>query len=268
MVLLDKNKIWDNVQLIATTSSGTKMLLSLKDWVQKNIFLFGYYEKIETEFWNNITKNKSVIFDVGANVGYYGLIASKKINRNGKVFGFEPVSFIYNRAAHNIFINGFKNFSLYNIALSNKIGEVKINIGNDANLGMSGINLHNYLSGKTEIVKTDTVDNFVMQNNILQIDVIKIDVEGSEWFVLNGMKDVLISLKPTILIEVLDVLLLRSGSSKEAVYDYMWSKNYNAYKIMDAETVKMLSTPESFDGLTLFKHEEIPFDDFVKVNQP
>lgn len=265
MSSLSKTTIWDNTELSVTTSSGTKMLLTLKDWVQKNIFLYGYYEKTETGFWNNLTKNKTVIFDIGSNVGYYGLIAAKKINKSGKVYGFEPVSFIYKRASHNIALNHLQNFSIYNLAFSDKVGELRINIGNDANLGMSGINHHNYLSGKTEIVNTDTVDNFVALNNISQIDIIKIDVEGSEWSVLQGMKEVLTNFKPTILIEILDVLLLKSGSSKEIVYDYMGSKNYVAYKIIDAVKVKKLLVPESFDGLTLFKHIDKPFDDFVKI---
>ena len=265
MKLLNKTKIWDDVEFTAVTSSGTTMLLTLKDWVQKNIFLFGYYEKNETDFWNNLTQHKNIVFDIGANVGYYGLIASKKINPHGKVFGFEPVSHIYKRAEHNIKLNGIQNFILNNIALSDKVGELTINVGNDANLGMSGINHHNYLSGISEVVKVETVDHYVNSNNISQIDVIKIDVEGSESYVLKGMERSVADFKPTILIEILDTLLLKAGSSKEEIYNYMWAKNYQAFKIINGTEVQCISTPESFDGLTLFKHKEIAFDDFVKV---
>lgn len=265
MMLLNKTKIWDNVEVSVITSSGIKMFVTLKDWVQKNIFLYGYYEKKETDFWNNLTKNKKIVFDIGANVGYYGLMASNKIINNGMVYGFEPVSFIYQRAKHNILTNASQNFMLYNFALSDKVGELTINIGNEANLGMSGINRHNYLSGKTETVKTDTVDNFIISNNITQIDVIKIDVEGSESYVLNGMSKTLINHRPIILLEILDTLLLKAGSSKEDIYNFMWEANYQAFKIMDGTHVKLILTPESFDGLTLFKHKDIEFDDFVKV---
>ncbi len=265
MSLLNKTTIWDKIELLVTTSSGITMFVTLKDWVQKNIFLYGYYEKKETDFWNNLTENKKIVFDVGANVGYYGLIASKKIISNGMVYGFEPVSFINERAKHNILTNNLKNFILYKIALSDKIGELKINIGNNANWGMSGINTHNYLSGKTETVKTDTVDNFIIQNNIPRLDIIKVDVEGSESNVLMGMVNTLTNYKPIVMIEILDVLLLKAGSSKEAIYNFMWKNNYEAFKILNGTNVKPVLTPESFDGLTLFKHKETPFDNFVKV---
>jgi FkbM family methyltransferase len=265
MLLINKTGIWNNVELPVTTSSGIKMFLTLKDWVQKNIFLYGYYEKKETFFWNHITKNKVVVFDVGANVGYFSLMAAKQIADQGRVYGFEPVSFVYQRAKYNCDLNNFKNITISNIAISDKAGEITINVGNDENLGMSGINHHNYLSGKSEKVKTNTIDNFIADNKISQLDVIKIDVEGSEFFVLKGMNDALEKYKPTILIEILDALLEKSGSSKEEIYNFLWSRNFEAYKIISGEKIEPILTPKSFDGLTLFKHKDKPFDEFVKI---
>lgn len=265
MLLLNKTKIWNNIELRMVTSTGVTMFLTLKDWVQKKIFLHGYYEKNETFFWNNLTKDKKVIFDIGANVGYFSLIAAKQIAKNGNVYGFEPVSFVYKRAKYNCEINNFKNLILLNFAISDHPGEITINVGNDENLGMSSIHQHNYLSGNIETVKTDTVDNFINSYSIAQLDIIKIDVEGSEAFVLTGMEKTLVKHKPLILIEILDALLLKSGSSKEEIYSFLWNKNYEAFKIIDAEKVKPILIPESFDGLALFKHKEKKFDDFVKV---
>ena len=52
--------------------------------------IHGYYEKGETELFKSIVKEGMTVVDIGANIGYYTLIAAKLVGEKGKVFSFEP----------------------------------------------------------------------------------------------------------------------------------------------------------------------------------
>lgn len=255
-----------NAEVVALITGNIKMLLSVNDWIQKNLFLHGYYEFAETAFWKVATKNKKVVFDIGANVGYFSLIASKNIDKTaGRIYAFEPVSRTFKRAVHNVELNSFKNIEVNQLALSDKKGELIINIGKDENWGMSSINKYDLLSDQSEKVNTDSVDNFIVANNINQLDIAKIDVEGSEFYVLSGMQKSIEKFRPVILIEVLEQHLAKAGSSVDAVFNYFLERNYKAYKILTGAKLETLSEAISYEGLLCFYPDEKIIQDNIQI---
>jgi FkbM family methyltransferase len=240
---------------------GSLMLLRVNDWVQKNLFLYGIYEKKEIEFWMNFVKNKNVIFDIGANVGYFSIVASKLVDKKeGIIYSFEPISHTYDRAYLNIKLNGYTNINLFKKAISDKNDKIEINIGNAENWGMSSITNHDYLSGKTEVVETISLDSFVEQYKIKNIDIIKIDIEGSEIFAIKGMQSVLSKIRPVILIEILENNLSKVNSSKEEIFEIFYSNKYTPYLILSNLVLQKIKEPIYYDGLICFypNEKEIP----------
>jgi FkbM family methyltransferase len=51
-------------------------------------------------------------FDIGANQGFYTLLAAKCVGGEGKVFAFEPVSREFRNLKWNVLINRFKNVKI------------------------------------------------------------------------------------------------------------------------------------------------------------
>ena len=246
-------------------TDNLKMLLTVKEWIQQCLFIYGYFELAETAFWKKITLNKSTVFDIGANIGYFSLLASKRIKRDGKIYAFEPVNRTYTRAKINIELNHFENIILSKLALSDHDRKLIINSGNEDNWGMSSINVNDQLKGFSEEVQATSVDNFVAANGIKNLDVAKIDVEGGELFTLKGMTQTIDKMRPVILIEVLDETLIPAGTSKEEVFKFITDKNYKPYKILNNCQLKELEKPVSEDGLICFYPVDQPFDNFIKL---
>jgi len=155
-----------------------------------NILNHGGFDTIKI-FEKYLTLGDNFI-DIGANLGYMSINASKIVGPKGKIISFEPDNTIYNLLENNISLNNVENIILNKIGLSNYNGEASFNIATES--GLSRLeNKNNNLEGlilqtKTTI-KVKTLDSFLSENNFtnLKIKMIKIDVEGHELQVLEGL---------------------------------------------------------------------------------
>jgi len=241
-----------DLELITTITRGIIMNLTLKDAVQYMLFIDDVYEPHETSLWLNYSKNSSTIIDIGANVGYYSLLAAS-VNKAARIISFEPISKTYNRFVENIEMNSYKNITAVRNAVSNKSETIRINLGNENNWGMSSINQHDYLSGSYEDIESVTLDEYVKNNCINGVDLIKIDIEGAEFYALLGMRNILEEMSPVIFVEVLEQHLSKQNISVEKVFSFLWDFGYRSYTIGKNNKLSELSAPISVDGLILFK---------------
>lgn len=264
MILIDKTGLTKNFQITTTFDKDIYINLNLNDWIQKQIFYFGRYEieKQETLFWQNLIENGNYVFDVGANIGYYTLQTAARIGDSGKVFAFEPVSITFKKLTDNISLNKFSNITAVNVAISNSPGEIELFVADEKSTGSSSVAMHVNFSGKKEKVKSIVLDDFIVEQNIQKLDFIKIDVEGCEPFVIEGLRKSMETLKPIILIEVLDERLNTINSSKEQLYELFNKYNYVAFEIVNYNTVKPLHKPTE-GGLIIFKHKNSTFNNSI-----
>jgi FkbM family methyltransferase len=253
--LITKLGLTKNVHLTGSYDNGILMHLDLDDWIQKQIFFFGRYEveKLQTFYWQNNIKENQVILDIGANVGYYSLMAAKR-NRHGTVYAFEPISKTFNRLQENISLNRFANIKPFNLAVADSDKSLKFFVGDEKNTGTSSITLHQNFNGELQTVRAITIDEFVVKEKISHIDYIKIDVEGAEMKVLRGMKKTLQQLNPTVLIELLDEKLLPAGSSVKEVYLFFAELAYKPFNIDSNLGLSPVSEPLE-GSLILFKKD-------------
>jgi len=242
-----------NVKTQKTFDENIKINLDLEDWIQKQIYFFGRYEveKKETMLWKNILKEGQTIFDIGANIGYYSLLASKRIG-DGRIYAFEPVKQTFERLTKNVKINNFKNIKVNNLAVSNEEGTVDIYVANSKNTGTSSITNHMHFNGDKQTVKSLTIDHFVKSNNIEAMDIVKIDVEGAEMMVIEGMEKSLRKFNPIVMIELIDERLKAAGSSIKEAYDFFEKLDYKSYQL--DRRLEMRSSEKYLEGsLVIFK---------------
>lgn len=201
--------------------------------------LFGIYERhFAKEFLRSISPG-DLVFDVGANFGYFALLASTV---NGvEVVAFEPDAALCDEARGAVHANGLnKRITVEATALSNTEGSaVMVRSGSDA----TGV-LTSALQGQPideaskTVVPLSTLDIY-LKNTQLAPAVMKIDVEGAEFQVLSGGEDFLISYKPTLLLEI------HGLHPAQKVWDFLMSLGYLCH-IIQASGLLEVRTRDEF----------------------
>jgi FkbM family methyltransferase len=175
---------------------------------------------------SELDKN-SIFIDIGANIGYYSLIAANQ-NKECMVYSFEPSIREYKRFLNGIIFNNIKNIVPFNLALSDRNTIQKFYTSN-FHTGLNSLNLNVQESTSESFVPTLTFDNIFINLNIKKIDLIKIDVEGAEFLVLKGMRKFLDERRISkIIIEITPDFLLKFGHTKNDIYDLLYSCGYKA----------------------------------------
>ena len=146
-------------------------------------------DNIKKIFLDNIHEGDTVI-DVGANIGEFSLIGSKKIGPKGKMISIDPLNEVTNWLKKNFILNNFSNYEILEKAVGNKPGTMKLYKKSDiSEMGILDPDIvENKLVSNTEIT-VDTIDNIVTSKNIESVAMLKIDVEGFEYEVLCGCKN-------------------------------------------------------------------------------
>jgi FkbM family methyltransferase len=142
-------------------------------------------------------KEGDVVVDIGAHIGLYTMISSKRIGANGKVFAIEADPRNFEILDRNIKLNNLTNVIPFNYIAYSK--EMELVLEEYARmLGLDG-----KPSDKSVAVRVNTLDNLLRQNGINEVNWMKIDVEGAELEVLKGAHNILSNSKDiSVFIEI------------------------------------------------------------------
>jgi FkbM family methyltransferase len=135
-----------------------------------------------------------VVLDVGASIGGVSISYSKMVGKDGVVIAVEPEPRSLSVLQKIIRENNLRNIKVIGKAAWNRKEILKFYL-------REGFGRHSlvYNSGEEFImVKADTLDNILSDVGIRKIDFVKIDVEGAELEVLEGMEEILNSVKKII----------------------------------------------------------------------
>ncbi len=157
-----------------------------------NTYWIGTYEKDQQILFASKIREGDVVFDIGANVGFYSLIASKLTGSTGKVYAFEPAPKNLNYLKRHIEINKCINSTVVSGAVSNKKDLMYFDDGDHAATG-SLSKKHGAL-----LVPTFDLDSLIDDEIITPPNLMKVDVEGAEFDVLTGGQRMLEKYHPTV----------------------------------------------------------------------
>lgn len=206
--------------------NGVKMFIRLDDWaVGARIAINRVYEKHVTEEIRRFFRPGAVLVDVGANIGYYTLLAAPHLGAAGKIIAFEPSLDSCALLKMSLEKNGFKNVTIHAKAVADIQGIVGFN-PDDSN-GLINKENPNICAYQVEAVTLDDV-----LNGEERIDLIKMDVEGAEGLVLKGMEKLIQTHHPLIFTEFRPPALeSRSGMNANEFLDRFRNAGYQIHVI-------------------------------------
>ena len=160
----------------------------------------GAYEPELVSLLKRTLKPGMTVLDLGANIGYFSVIAAALVSDDGHVYAFEPMPQNFVRLRKNL--EPFHRAVAYPYAVSNVTGAVPIH-SSDKEAGWASIHP---LHPRDDLPCSSSVsairlDDWLLDNSVNRIDFIKLDIEGSELDALLGAKQMLSHFHPTIVAE-------------------------------------------------------------------
>lgn len=207
-----------------------------KKWVVgagEHGYWLGSYEMGKRLAFEREIKMGSVLYDIGANVGYFSLLASVLVGENGKVFAFEPLPRNIEFLKKHISINKLTNIEVIEAAVSSQSGEAFFDLGASTAMG------HLSDSGGLQVTMV-SLDDLVSAGEIQPPDYIKLDVEGAEYDALRGAEAVIDNFQPVLFLDT------HQHSAHQNTIRFFEQKNYR-FEILDgkplAETKELIARP-------------------------
>lgn len=234
--------------------AGSKMVLPVADeGLSRELFSAGIREKDVFEVVKRELKAGMNVVDIGANLGYYVLIESKKAN---KIYGIEPNPLAFTYLKRNVKLNKIKNVKLMNLAIGSSKSILPFYISKNWNWSRfeKGDKGDDILSIKN--IKIDTLDSLFKKE---KVDLLRMDVEGFELEIFKGAKK-FIKRNPSLMIllefhadvlspsqreEFINIcrecgLKIKYFFKKDTWPDKPFSKNFNAVRNSSITAYQML----------------------------
>lgn len=151
----------------------------------------GTYERMAQRVFRESVRPGTVVYDIGANAGFFTLLASKLVGPTGRVYAFEPLPRNLAYLREHIRINGAGNVKVLELAVSDREGVARFaTAANPAMGGLSDL-------GDVE-VQTIALDGLAA--TVPPPSFIKMDIEGGEHEALTGARELLRQARPVILL--------------------------------------------------------------------
>ena len=200
------------VQPKFVTVNGCILFLPSHDeGVSDSLRMEDTWEPELTREFERVIKTGMTVLDVGANVGYHTLLASRLVGKNGHVLSFEPDPSNLALLEKNIQANRCANVQVFPFAVGAAERTVELNLCSST----AGAHSTAYVpeGGHDKItVRMVRLDDFL--NPELQPNVVKMDIEGGEAQALEGMARILADSRlTTVFIECSPPILAKLGSS-------------------------------------------------------
>jgi FkbM family methyltransferase len=217
---------------IATTRFGTILAGNTLDLIQRYVFYFGEWEPNLSRYVADRLRPGDVFVDVGANIGYYSLLASTVVGPSGKVVAIEASPTIHGLLLDNLRRNHVDNVEALNVAVSDREGSAQVFLSPGTNLGRTSIVATP--AGRYECdVPARPLDTLLPPGIIERVRLLKINVDGAEWLVIRGMREALRRARADleIAVELSPHTLRAQGTSAEEVLSVFAAARFHPYRV-------------------------------------
>ncbi len=250
-------EIRDGKVIMTSKRYGVRMLCPEGDHrvapIESLNFL-GYEEK-DTKMILKLVPEQGVVFDIGANMGWYSLLIARYC-KVSQIHAFEPIPKTYSHLEQNIKLNQLTNIVTHPFGLSNERKDLTFYFYPEGSGNASSENLSERTDAELITCHVERLDNFVNANE-LHIDFIKCDVEGAELFAFQGAVETLQRDKPIVFAEMLRKWSAKFNYHPNEIIDLFSLLGYRCF-YAEGSTLKELAkmTDETVETNFFFLHSE------------
>jgi len=233
--------------------TGETLCLNQDDPVVSGALSLGIYEHAMTRTFLDRLRPGMTFVDIGANLGYYTVLACGTV---GRIVSFEPSVENIAILRRNVEANGAANVTVVPSGVGDKTETRRLALDAD-NKGKHSLIASD---GAGETIAITTLDRALAELGVTRVDLIKMDIEGWEAHAFDGMAETLRRDRPTIFFEYAPARVRLAGRDPFAMIRSLSKLGYDLFAI-DERTAGLLPVR---DGDTRLR-SLTGADDYVNV---
>jgi FkbM family methyltransferase len=221
------------------------------------IYYFGVWEPDISHWILERLTSGATFIDIGANVGYYSLLASTRVGPSGRVVAIEAAPLNYGNLLRNISINYLRNIRAVNVACWRCEDSLDLFCGPPSHSGITTVIPDFAANRGCEVfqkIQARPLASILTHEEATLARLVKIDVEGAEPEVIEGMKPLLNEFPESVefIIEINPDQIASSGKTVETVlapfleggfHVYQISNNYSPGSYLDRDLTSRIGSP-------------------------
>jgi len=202
------------------------------------------YEPQVAQVLRQQLRQGGVFLDIGANIGFFSMLAAALVGPTGSVLAFEPNPDNCLLLQMSARANRFGQIQLHQNAVADTFGVLKL-----ATEGSNGwiAGEHDTMARHQTPFFAQTVPLDAVLGDLPRLDLVKIDIEGAEPAALRGMQGLLERHRPAILTEF-SPDMIRHVSGQDAAAYYALLRSY-AETMLILEADGPVPAPASYEAL-------------------
>lgn len=216
---------------------GAQWSLDPTDYVCRDLFWAGAKDVAQMRALRPHLPRGGVMFDLGANFGYYAIVMARALEQDCVIHAFEPDGVAAARLEANLALNDISCISVHRCGVSDHGGAASLQRVQGNSGAASLVDGHDF--------PLVTLDAFCADHGIQRVDVVKIDVEGAELRALRGAAGVLTRHRPTLLLELNAQALRAQGARIDDLLDLLADHRYVVRPIGSKHRAADLRRPQA-----------------------
>lgn len=193
----------------------------------------GVWEPFESEVFGRLCLPADTVLDLGANIGWYSMLAAKRVGAGGRVVAFEPDAANARLLKVNAAVaDEHAVIDIHNLAVSDRVGQFSL-FRSATNLGDHRL-FHDETERDSYPVQVTTLDAFFSHNEEPLPDLVKSDTQGSEAKIFRGASALLAGgWRPVLILEFWPFGLTRSGDDPVGFWQSLVDLGYNIFEVAE-----------------------------------
>ena len=238
---------WEQFRFQMELDPGDPTEKAILDFYNARVF----YEPEVAGLMTSVLKAGDVVIDVGANCGFFTVLAATLTGPRGHVMAFEPAATCVTRMRGNLDRNRLTNVNIIDRVAAAQSGETKFYLNSD-NSGGNALwdpgewpgNAKSCANPMPVSVAATTIDAEYQQHTLPIPKLIKIDTEGAEQRVLEGAVNFLANCKvPFIVVELHEFALVKLGCTQQSLRGLMEGMGYSTFALYYSNSLPKFIPP-------------------------